>query len=82
MNDITLASLFEIQGLKEKALEVYKNILKNDPQNKEAIAGIRRISGVRKKFRGVNEEMKQFFISMSTKDEFSEFERWLVKLCN
>lgn len=82
MNDITLASLFEIQGLKDKALEVYKNILKNDPQNKEAIAGIRRISGVRKKFRGVNEEMKQFFISMSTKDEFSEFERWLVKLCN
>lgn len=82
MSDISLASLFEIQGLKDKALEVYKNILKNDPQNKEAIAGIRRISGVRKKFRGVNEDMKQFFVSMNTKDEFIKFERWLVKLCN
>lgn len=82
MNDTTLASLFEIQGLKDKALEVYSNILKNDPTNKEALAGVRRISGVKKKFRGVNEKMKQIFISMNTKDEFNKFERWLTKLCN
>lgn len=82
MNTLTLASIYELQGLKAEALEVYKEILREDPNNKEAKVAIKRLSGIRKKYLGVNEEMKQFFVSMESDVEFMEFERWLVKLWN
>jgi len=30
MNTLTLASVYELQGLKEEALEIYKGVLKKD----------------------------------------------------
>ncbi len=80
MQTLTLASIYELQGLKDEALEIYKNILKDDPQNSEAKIAIRRLSGIRKRFLGVNEQMKEFFVSMDSDVEFLEFERWLVQL--
>lgn len=79
MRTLTLASIYELQGLKEEALDIYKEILKKDPENQEAKIAIRRLSGIRKKFRGANEEMKEFFIHMDSDVEFVEFERWLLK---
>ncbi len=77
---LTLASVYELQGLKEDALEIYKDILKDDPKNKEARVALRRLSGIRKKYSGVDEQMKKFFVNMKSDVEFAEFERWLVKL--
>ncbi|MCF6173261.1 MAG: hypothetical protein L3J44_05695 [Campylobacteraceae bacterium] len=77
---LTLASIYELQGLKEDALDIYKEILKNDPKNKEARVAVQRLSGIRKKYRGVDEQMKKFFVNMKSDLEFNEFERWLVKL--
>jgi tetratricopeptide (TPR) repeat protein len=82
MNTLTLASVYELQGLKEEALEIYKEILKKEPNNKEAKVAIRRLCGIRKKYLGVNEEMKTFFITMDSDVEFMEFERWMAKLWN
>ncbi|MGP1580101.1 MAG: tetratricopeptide repeat protein [Wolinella sp.] len=82
MATLTLAAIYELQGLKEEALEIYKAILKKEPQNEEAKIAIRRLSGVRRKYEVVNEEMKQFFIKMDTEVEFNEFERWLLKPWN
>jgi tetratricopeptide (TPR) repeat protein len=82
MQTLTLANIYELQGLKEEALEIYKEILKKDPANAEAKIAIRRLSGMRRKFLGVNEEMKSFFVSMDGDVEFKEFERWLLKLWN
>ncbi|MCK9256713.1 MAG: tetratricopeptide repeat protein [Sulfurospirillaceae bacterium] len=82
MNTLTLATIYELQGLKEDALKIYKEILKKDPNNKESKVAIRRLSGIRKRFEGVNEEMKEFFILMDSEVEFIEFERWMVKLWN
>ncbi len=79
MRTLTLGAIYEFQGFKKEALEIYKEILKKDPVNQEARIAIRRLSGVRKKFIGVNEEMKEFFIHMDTDVEFMEFERWLLK---
>ena len=39
----TLASVYEAQGLREDALKIYEEILKNDPTNKEAKDGIKRL---------------------------------------
>ncbi len=80
MKTLTLASIYELQGLKEEALEIYKEILKEDADNKEAKIAVKRLSGIRKNFRGVDEQMKEFFIKMDSKVEFLEFERWLLKL--
>ena len=79
MNTVTLATIYESQGLKDEALDVYKNILKKDPNNAEAKVAIRRLSGVRKKLLRVNSQMKEFFVKMDTDVEFKEFERWLLK---
>jgi len=82
MQTLTLANIYELQGLKEDALEIYQEILKKDPKNADARIAIRRLSGMRKKFLGCNEQMKEFFINMEDPIEFNEFERWLLKLWN
>lgn len=82
MQTLTLANIYELQGLKEEALEIYKEVLKKDPANSEAKIAIRRLSGIRKKFLNVNQEMKEFFIKMDSDIEINEFERWLLKSWN
>ena len=82
MKTLTLASIYELQGLKSEALEIYKDLLKKDPNNKEAKVAIKRLSGLRKKYLGVNEDMKKFFVNMNSEVEFLEFERWLVRIWN
>lgn len=77
-----MAQIYEQQGLKEDALGIYEEILKKDPSSREARNGILRLSGGRRHFNGVNVQMKEFFISMSTKPEFDEFERWLARSWN
>ncbi|MDA3909161.1 MAG: tetratricopeptide repeat protein [Sulfurimonas sp.] len=82
MQTLTLANIYELQGLKEEALEIYKEILKKDPLNSDAKIAVRRLSGMRKKFLNVNTEMKEFFVKMEANVEFNEFERWLLKSWN
>ena len=82
MNTLTLANIYELQGLKEEALNIYKEVLKKDPQNSDAKIAIRRLSGMRKKFLNVDSQMKEFFIKMDTEVEFNEFERWLLSSWN
>jgi tetratricopeptide (TPR) repeat protein len=82
MQTLTLANIYELPGLKEEALDIYKEVLKKDPQNSDAKIAIRRLSGMRKKFLNVNPQMKEFFLKMDTEVEFNEFERWLLKAWN
>jgi len=82
MQTLTLANIYELQGLKEEALDIYKEILKKDPSNSDAKIAIRRLSGMRKKFLHVNTQMKDFFLKMDSDIEFNEFERWLLKSWN
>ncbi len=79
MKTLTLASIYELQGLKDEALEIYKELLKKDSNNKEAKIAVKRLSGIRKKYLRVDKDMKKFFIDMDSKVEFLEFERWLIK---
>ncbi|WP_353662733.1 tetratricopeptide repeat protein [Hydrogenimonas sp. SS33] len=80
MKTLTLAQIYELQGLKEDALEIYKEVLKKDPKNGEARAAIHRLSGVRRHFNGVNEEMKRRFVEMESEEELVRFEAWLAQL--
>ncbi len=80
LKTLTMASLLEFQGHKDDALEMYKDILKADPRNNEALSASRRLSGIHKTYKGVNNEIKDKFVNMTSDAEFLEFERWLVKL--
>ncbi|HIC13131.1 MAG TPA: hypothetical protein EYO75_07150 [Sulfurimonas sp.] len=82
MQTLTLANIYELQGLKEEALDIYKAVLKKDPNNGDAKIAIRRLSGMRKKFLNINHEMKDYFLKMENEVEFNEFERWLLKAWN
>lgn len=79
-NTITEALIYEAQGLTDDAVEIYKNILKNDANNKDALAAIHRLSGLRKQRKCENEQMREFFVNMREKEEIVEFKRWLIKL--
>jgi len=79
-NTITEALIYEAQGLKDDALEIYKNILKQDPSNKDTLSAINRLSGLRKERVIKNEQMKEFFIAMKSDEEINEFKRWLIRL--
>jgi len=79
MQTLTLANIYELQGLTQEALEIYKEILKKDPLNSDAKIAVKRLSGMRKKFLNVDEQMKEFFLKMEADVEFNEFERWLLK---
>ncbi|MCR4941533.1 MAG: hypothetical protein K5978_01895 [Campylobacter sp.] len=80
LDTITKALIYESQGLKDDALEVYKNILKKNPADKDALAAIRRLSGMRQSRKIANEQMKDFFVKMQSKEEIYEFKRWLINL--
>ena len=79
-NTITEALIYEAQGLKDDALLIYKNILKSEPDNVEAMSAIRRLSGLRKRNPDLNEQMRDFFVKMKTNQEINEFKRWLIRL--
>ncbi len=78
MQTLTLANIYELQGFKDEALEIYKNILEKDPLNSDVKIAIKRLSGIRKKFSNVDIQMKEFFLKMEADVEFNEFERWLL----
>ncbi len=82
MYTLTLASIYEGQGLEDEALSIYRKVLQNDPSNNDARVAIRRLSGMRKKFLNKNVQMTDFFVNMDTEIEFTEFERWLLKTWN
>lgn len=79
MSTLTKAGIYELQGYKEEALEIYKEILKKDPHNQEAKSAIKRMIGLRKKYSDVDEQMRDFFININSSVERFEFERWLSK---
>ncbi len=77
MKTLTLATIYEKQGFASEAHEIYREIYKREPDNKEAMVALQRLKRVNIKFDGVNTKMKDFFVQMQTKEQFLEFEKWL-----
>jgi tetratricopeptide (TPR) repeat protein len=77
MNTLTLASIHASQGYIKEAIEIYKEILKNDPSNKRAKEELDKLLGIRKRFEGVNSKMRDRFINIESDEELRDFERWL-----
>ena len=82
MKTLTLASIYEIQGHRYEAAEIYKTILEKDPNNVEAKIALKRLVSNRKNYGKASEDMLNLFIQMDSEIEFNEFERWLLQLRN
>jgi len=74
----TYARILESQGFKDEALSVYKKLLKINPEDKEIIEAIERLSK-RKKFKGVNILRLKEFNEINQKNRF-KFEKYLSEL--
>ncbi len=76
---ITAALIYEQQGLRAEAMEIYKRVLERDPSSEDALAALRRLNT---QTQGVNAQMLEFFVSLSPDAEVKirEFKRWLIKI--
>ena len=74
----TYAQILESQGFFKEAFVIYKNLLQKNPQDKEIKEALKRLKKIRTKFKGVNPNIKNFFIKMD-ESQFNEFEEWLIK---
>ncbi|MCI7581911.1 hypothetical protein [Campylobacter sp.] len=75
--NITEALIYENQGLKEEALEIYKKILESDPDNFKAAAHLRRL---KKEMAEPNKEKLEIFLRLRDENEIKELKRWLISL--
>ncbi|MDY4446004.1 hypothetical protein [Campylobacter sp.] len=75
--NITEALIYENQGLKEEALEIYKKILESDPDNFKAAAHLRRL---KKEMAEPNKEKLEMFLRLRDENEIKELKRWLISL--
>ncbi|CAM2894591.1 tetratricopeptide repeat protein [Helicobacter burdigaliensis] len=83
MKTFTLASIYELQGHRHEAAQIYEEILQKDPSNSEARVALLRLRSNRKNYgKPGNEAMLNLFIQMDSSIEYNEFERWLLQLWN
>lgn len=78
MDKHLLASIYEIRNEREKAMMIYRSILKSNPNDKKAEDNLRRIAQRKIDISGINTDMLNFFKKSQSKEELFELERWLL----
>ncbi|MCH5313010.1 MAG: hypothetical protein J1E28_01235 [Helicobacter sp.] len=76
---LALAQIYEMQGLKEDALKIYREILLESPESKEAQRAIKRLMLVQKTFPPLNQEQKELFVNPKSPEDLIQFQRWLLQ---
>lgn len=79
IKSIALARIYEMQGLKEDALTIYRDILLHDPSDKDAQHAIKYLMLEQSNFPHVNTARKEQFISPQSQDDRIQFQRWLFQ---
>lgn len=77
MNKHLVASVYEIKGEREKAIAIYRDILRQNPSDKVAENSLRRIATRKVDSKGINSDMLSYFKKATSKVELYELERWL-----
>lgn len=73
-----LASIYDIKGMKENVIKIYRKILVDHPNDIEAEESLRRLATKSLNIIDLNKDMYNFFIRANNKDELNEIERWLI----
>ncbi len=80
MQTLTLAEIYARQGYFEEAKEIYRAILKKEPENEAAHKALKELL-VKESMR-CDEEMLALFNSLADDLECKRFERWLIQTWN
>lgn len=78
IKSVALARIYEMQGLKEDALKIYREVLMQNPDNKEAQVAIKRLMLVQK-FPPTNQIQKELFLHPQSQEDTIQFQRWLLQ---
>ncbi|OQX74184.1 MAG: hypothetical protein B6D59_03245 [Campylobacteraceae bacterium 4484_4] len=80
MQTLTLAEIYAKQGYLEEAREIYRAILKREPENEAARMALEELSSETDP--KCDEEMLALFNSLADEVELKRFERWLIQPWN
>jgi len=72
------AQILESQGFFEEASVIYKQLLQQNPNDKEIKDSLKRLKKIRTRFKGTNKKALEFFIKMK-ENKYYDFEKWLIK---
>lgn len=75
----TLAFIYELYGLKDDALKIYREILLENPNDKESQAAIKRLMLAQKHFPPTNQAQKKLFTQPQSPQDLIQFQRWLLQ---
>ncbi|GAD19244.1 tetratricopeptide repeat protein [Helicobacter fennelliae] len=75
----TLAHIYEIQGHKQEAIVIYEEILRKNPNDKQARSSIVRLKTDQCKFTGLNKEKFLLFVNAQSDEDYLQFEEWLTQ---
>ncbi|MFC3867133.1 tetratricopeptide repeat protein [Helicobacter equorum] len=75
---ITLATIYENQGLKEDALKIYQDILELQPDNQEARLGVIRLS-TNSTNTLADPQWLEVFAQFSNPTQNKKFQEWLLQ---
>lgn len=78
MDKHLVAAVYELKGGREKAISIYRDILKTNPSDKVAEENLRRIATRKIDTKGINGDMLVYFKRATSKAELYELERWLL----
>ncbi len=75
----TLAHIYEIQGYKQEALVIYEEILRKNPDDKEARLALVRLKNQQHRISKVNQDKLELFINAKTDEDYHQLEEWLIQ---
>ncbi len=78
MDKYLVAGIYEIKGQREKAIAIYRSILRQNPSDKIAEENLRRIAARGVSVEGANKDMLTFLQKARSRAELHELERWLL----
>ncbi|HHD83482.1 MAG TPA: tetratricopeptide repeat protein [Campylobacteraceae bacterium] len=75
MSTLTLARIYEKQGHLADALQIYREHLRKNPEDRELRAAVLRL-------KHINTKALKYFMEMHSEAQFLKFEKWLAKSWN
>ncbi len=73
-----LASIYDIKGMKENVIKVYREILVDSPNDIEAEESLRRLATKNINIVGLNKYMYNCFLKADSRNDLNDIERWLI----
>lgn len=73
-----LASIYDIKGMKDNVVKIYRKILVDCPNDIEAEESLRRLATKNLNIVGLNQYMYDCFVKANSTDDLNNIERWLI----